>query len=62
MEQAERMTKAERIRKYGEVFTPGWMDSKGATIEDLLAIYNGKPGTVFIGESQIRRVFCEAKP
>ena len=25
MEQAERMTKAERIRKYGEVFTPGWM-------------------------------------
>ena len=41
---------------------PGWMDSKGATIEDLLAIYNGKPGTVFIGESQIRRVFCEAKP
>lgn len=25
MEQTEKLTKAERVRKYGEVFTPGWM-------------------------------------
>jgi len=25
MEQTERLTKEERVRKYGEVFTPGWM-------------------------------------